>query len=194
MISILVQSNTINTESGKRKYIVVAGDKIEGATAHPTGGMVSFYIIDLRSDSIIASKAMIEMGSFGSPPDKWEIIKIGSDDYWGWMSSDSENGQGIRLEYTVIFAPYGKKGIKKIAYYLSHNSNDGAAEEHSKSYYYIEAMTKIDNTQINSRVFPLEIVIKGKKNGRKFPKKVFNIPFNTKKWEYSLPRNWNDYF
>ncbi|MDM8563552.1 hypothetical protein QUF54_09380, partial [Candidatus Marithioploca araucensis] len=74
-------------------------------------------------------------------------------------------------ELTTIVVDYGDSGLV-----------EGSTE--------IAAEIKVDNLQVGKRVFPLKVKVTGKINGKKLKVKTWELPFNTRKWQYVEPKDW----
>jgi hypothetical protein len=185
----ITKSNIINTKSGKRNYLVLTSDVInksgEEISSHAASGKAGLFIIDLRGAKLLAAKPEIFLGSFGMVPKEWNLIKLAPSDYWGWQTSFSYVGMGLYFNYYIIFAPYGKMGIKELTTIVADYDDSGAGGSTE-----ISAKIKVDNLQVNKRVFPLKVKITGKINGKKLRVRTWVLPFNTRKWQYVKPKRW----
>ncbi len=185
----ITKSKIINTKSGKRNYLVLTSDVInqsgEEGGSHAESGKVGLFIIKLKGTKLLAANPEIFLGSWGRAPTEWNLIKLAPSDYWGWQTSFGYVGQGLYFEYYILFAPYGKRGIKELTTIQTHFDDsgvDGSTE--------ITAKIKVDNSKVHERVFPLKVKITGKINGKKLRVRTWVLPFNTKKWQYVQPKRW----
>jgi hypothetical protein len=185
----ITKSNIINTEFGNRNYLLLSSNLLDKSGTkldyHPAAGKVGLFIINLRNTKLLYAKPEISLGSFGTPPQEWNLIKLGPSDYWGWQTYDGYESQGMISTKYLIFAPYGKRGIKQVANIPAYYSDDGTF-----SYSKVEAKIKVDTSQVWKRVFPLKARLTGNINGKKLRAKTWILPFNTRKWEYIPPKNW----
>lgn len=185
----ITESNVINTESGKRLYLVLTGSLLdnlgEDAGSHVDTGNVGLFVIELKNSKILAAESSILVGTSGFSPEEWQLIKLAPSDYWGWMTSYSDCHQGHCGSRSLIFAPYGKTGITNLAVLVRSYEDAGAGGSTE-----ITANISVDNLQVKRRIFPLKVSIEGIINGKKIKEKSWVLPFNIKKWEYIEPTEW----
>jgi len=182
----ITKSDIIHTKSGKRNYLLLTSDVLDNEPGHTDRCLVGLFIIRLKGTKLLAAEPEIPLGcNWGIVPKKWNLIKLAPSDYWGWQTNFAQSTQGCYQEYTIIFAPYSKMGIKELTNILVNYDNGGAGGSTE-----IVAKIKVDNSQINKRVFPLKVKVTGKVNGKKLKVKTWELPFDTRKWQYIEPKNW----
>lgn len=190
----------IKADTGQRLYLLMAGDAVdeqgEVNGGHVTSGLIAAFIIEEQNGKteIIASESDIQMGSYGSAPTQWQLIKLGAGDYWGWKNTHSYGNQGIFGGRYALLAPYGKK-IRDIANLPSDYTNGGACREDDEKKCAqisteIESKLSVDDSDPNAKVYPLKITVTGRVKGKELPAKTWTLPFDTKKWFYIEPADW----
>ncbi len=184
----ITKSNIIHTKSGKRNYLLLTGIAIDSNSGEEhfsfaVNGNVSLFIIE--GTKILAVEPKIPSGAWGQPLKEWNLIKLAPSDYWGWQNESLLCHHGYCRNFYVLFAPYGKIGIKKLVTIITPLDYTGVGIPTE-----VTAKIKIDNSQVGKRVFPLKVKIKGKVNGKKLKVKTWELPFDTKKWQYIEPKNW----
>lgn len=160
-----------------RTYVLLSGtmtnDRGESGS-HVDLGMVGALVIGKGQNGveIIAGDPLIPIGAFGTAPTKWDFIKLGPSDYWGWQNTWGDAHQGIGGTRYSILAPYGKR-VRELANFAQSYSDEGNCDEESgckvTSY---DSTLKIDTTQIGEKVFPLMITVTGKKEGNPIKEKT----------------------
>jgi hypothetical protein len=187
--------DTLTTEEGVRTYVLLSGELTNAggaAGSHVDAGLVGALVIGEGENGveIIAGDPGISIAAFGRGPTKWEFVKLGPSNYWGWKNTWGDAHQGIGGSRHSILAPYGKK-IQELAGFVESYSDEGYCDEASgckvTSY---DSTLKIDSTQIGEKVFPLVITVTGKEKGKPIPEKTWTLPFDVKKWEYVEPKDW----
>lgn len=170
----------INVGTQKRIYALLSGGAIndEGAeeSTHALSGMVGAFVIeDLEGQlSILASSPQILMGTWGSAPGEWELLKIGNDNYYGWKSTTGNCHQGYCGSYYVLLAPYGKR-VKDIAGVVSSYSDDGNCSDELCKSTLLEAKLEFDTTNTTVKVFPLVATVSGSDAGKSIGQKKWTI-------------------
>ena len=154
--------------------------------SHADAGKVGLFIIKLKGTKLLAAEPEIPLGSWGRVPEKWNLIKLAPSDYWGWQTNYVYSNHGHYHNLYTIFAPYGKNSIKELTTILVDYNNGGVVEGYTE----IAAEIKVDNLQVDKRVFPLKVKVTGKINGKKLKVKTWELPFYTRKWRYTEPKNW----
>ena len=187
------RTDKIASDTGPRLYVLMAGEAVddqgEPNGGHATSGLVGAFIVEERhgQPEIIASNPNIQMGSFGSAPTGWKLIKLGPSDYWGWQNTDGFTNHGYTNIYCSILAPYGKK-IRELAGFPEGFSDEGACI--TKRCTSIDSKIEVDSTRNNEKVFPLRVTVTGKDKGRKLVPKTWTLLFDTTKWSYVEPKTW----
>jgi hypothetical protein len=190
----ITKSNIIHTKSGKRNYLVLTSNALDEsgkeAGIHTFGGAVGLFIIKLKNTKLLAAEPNISLGMWGWAPEKWNLIKLGSSDYWGWQTIFHQNYSGYGATRSFIFAPYGK-GIKELTNIVLDYGDGGVMYSNGvEGSTEIVTKIKVDKSQVSKRVFPLKVKVTGKLNGKKLKVKTWTLPFNTRKWQYIKPKHW----
>ncbi len=188
----IIKSEIIKTKFGKRRYLVLDGrmlDKNNDAfISHLTFGMSALFIVEDKSSKLIAANPTILLGAYSTPPRDWKLVKLAPTDYWGWKTHIWDAHNGYYGAVDLIFAPYGKQGIKDIFSLTTFYSNEGVVVNKQSL---IDIKTKLSIiTDKNKRVYSLKLKVTGVKENKKLKTKYWIIPFNTKYWMYLTPKNW----
>ncbi len=197
----LDHSAKINTATGQRLYVLVAGDWIdeqgENTAGHANSGLVGAFVVEEQQGKpvILHGNAQIAIGSSGIAPTDWIFVKLGYEDYWGWHNITGWTGQGYTFGYYAILAPYGKSIRNLIPSGFIQNYDDaGACSEDEKicatKTTEIESALAFDSSQSHAKVFPLQLTVTGTEKGKILKTKVWTIPFDSKTWSYPMPANW----
>jgi len=189
---LITQSKVIETQSGKRRYLVLTGtmldEKNNDFISHVSLGMAALFIVNNADSKLIAASPKLLLGSYSTPPADWKLVKLAPNDYWGWQTFIGDAHGGYSGGSYLIYAPYGKRGIKNIAGIPAYYSNKEAGNMAQK-------VTDIDSeisiiVDKTKQVYSLKAILSGIKDGKKPKNKSWVIPFNIKKWRYQEPENW----
>jgi hypothetical protein len=189
------RTDQLTTETGKRTYVLLAGSMTndKGETgSHVDVGLVGALVLGEGKDGaeIIAGDPAIPVGSFGSAPTKWEFIKLGPSDYWGWKNTWGDAHQGVTGSRYILLAPYGKR-IRDLAGFVGSYSDEGNCDETNGCLATsFDSTLKVDSTQIGEKIFPLLVTVSGKEKGKAIEEKTWTLPFDMKAWSYVKPKDW----
>lgn len=190
------RTDNLKTDTGTRIYVLLSGEKMDmqgdSASSHVDPGMVGALIIGEGQDGkpeIIAGDPRIFIGAFAQGPTKWELVKLGPTDYWGWKNTWGDAHQGISGTRVSILAPYGKR-IRDLAGFVDSFSDAGYDDDKNRPVTDLESEFEIDSTQINAKVFPLIMRVSGELDGKPFKTTTWEFPFDTKAWSYTEPADW----
>lgn len=187
--------DNLTTDKEKRIYVMLAASKYDEngeSGAHVDSGRVGAFVLKPVGNklTVLAGDNNIDAGAFGQAPTKWKWVKLGPDNYWGWLNSWSDAHQGIAGSQYMILAPYGK-GIKDLSNITESFTDEGNCDPDAKckatTY---ESTLKIDTTQIQEKVFPIILTASGKIKGKPIKSKSWTVPFNTTTWSYDEPKDW----
>lgn len=188
----ITHSKVIETQSGKRRYLVLTStmldEKKDEFISHVTSGMAVLFIVSNSDSKLIAKSPTLLLGAYSTPPTSWKLIKLAPSDYWGWRTQVSDAHGGYFGGTHLIYAPYGKQGIKEIAGISAFYSNEGTGATGKK-------LTELDNklsiiVDPSKRIYSLKAKLTGVKKGVKIKEKYWILSFDVKKWRYSEPDNW----
>ena len=187
----------VQTKTGFRFYVLATGDAVDDAGNpngdHLTFGAIGAFVVEDRADAIvfIASDPLIPVGSMGSAPNKWALLQLGPDDYWGWKNTWGDCHQGYCGSRYAVLAPYGKR-IRDLAGFIASYDDAGTCsdEQCEAKTSSLESTLRINTSQTAVRVFPLEITVSGKDGGKELPLKTWSMPFDPKTWRYVEPADW----
>jgi len=191
------RQDRLNTAKSARLYLLLTGqcynNKGELDDSHASSGIVGAFVLGLGENniSIIAGHPRMPMGSWGTPPEDWSLIKLGPNDYWGWKAEGGYSGQGVSWSWYSFLVPYGKS-IRELTAPLSFDDSGNCSEENECRLTTIDGKLEIDSTQIDVAVFPLHLTLKGKVKGKKLAPKTWVLPFDTKSWSYKKPKGLPD--
>ena len=183
----------------KRYYIMTRGIAIDenenDSQIHSLPGIVGSFVMEERNNKleILASDSKFYLGSYGTGPEKWTLVKLGPDNYWGWQNISGDCHQGYCGNRFHLLAPF-KKEIRDLAGFISNYDSSGTCSdsepECSDKISLINTDIKIDSSKTSEKIFPLQILVSGKENGQIIEPYLLNLNFDRKKWTYPLP---NDY-
>jgi hypothetical protein len=182
----------ISSNSGKRLYILAAGDVVDPNTAgHPSPGLIGAFVLEDhngRTETIAAGSDLAIAGNFGMAPKKWKFVQLGPSDYWGWENTDDYANQGYSGSYYVILAPFGKSVRDLAGHGLRAAQDDsGACPEDSKTCNDISWTSTLEpDSSSGDSVYPLVLTVSGTRQGKDI-RKTFHIPFERKTWSYRQP-------
>lgn len=198
----------LTLKDGERMYLLASGEIVDDAGepngAHMNVGMVGAFITETRNgkSTVLASNPYIYVGSSGSGPRDWALMKLGTADYWGWQNTSGDCHQGYCGSYYSILAPYGKS-IRDIASVVSQFDDSGACygtttdensnevevncDEVSSS---LQTTLKVDSTNSYAKVYPLLITLTGKEKGKKIAPKTWVFNFDDNNWNYQVPKDY----
>lgn len=189
----------LHLSSGDRLYVLVAGEMVDENGvwngSHANAGLVGAFVAEKISGKtkIIAANANIPSGTFGQAPNGWKLVQLGANDYWGWLNSWGDCHQGDCGSFYSIFVPYGKS-IKDTGLVTQSVDNTGACADDedvcSKTTVKLESTLKIDTSNQDARVYPLQITVTGLNQGIKIKPTIWTLTFNTKKWAYQEPKDY----
>jgi len=188
----VTQSKVIDTQFGRRRYLVLTGTLLdennEDFISHLTSGMAALFIVNDADSKLIAASSNLLLGSYSTPPAEWKLIKLAPSDYWGWQTWVGDTHQGYSGGSYLIYAPYGKQGIKDIATISAFYSNKETGVTGNK-------LTELDTkfsivVDKSKRVYSLKARLSGIKEGKKIKERSWVLPFDTKSWRYVIPDNW----
>jgi hypothetical protein len=183
----------IASDTGKRVYVLAAGDNIVPGSSGFGGGLVGAFVLedhDGRTE-VIASAGQIAAGiSMGVAPKKWSFVKLGPSDYWGWENTEDYSQMGLTESDYAILAPFGK-GIRDLAKQkLRAGRDDSGASCPNGGKTCAETVwnSKLDfDSGGTDAVFPLLIKVSGKYRGKDLRTQTFRISFDRKTWSYPPP-------
>lgn len=95
------RTDKLNTDTGMRTYVLLSGtmtnDRGESGS-HVDLGMVGALVIGKGQNEveIITGDPLMPIGAFDTVPTKWDFIKLGPSDYWGW-----QNTWGMHIKESV---------------------------------------------------------------------------------------------
>jgi hypothetical protein len=187
----------IQTKAGFRFYVLAAGDAIDEA-GHPNGNHLSFgavgaFVVEDRKDAtvFIASDPQIPVGSMGNAPNKWALMQLGPDDYWGWKNTWGDCHQGYCGSRYAVLAPYGKH-IRDLAGFVASYEDTGACgdEECQSTRSSLDSTLRVNTSDHTVKVFPIEVIVTGTDGGKELASKTWIMPFDPKKWRYVEPADW----
>jgi hypothetical protein len=177
----------INNKTGKMLYLLATGDD-KDAICRVCYGCVGAFIVKEQygTDVIVAQNKMIEDGVWGEASTGWKLVKLGSNDYWGWIN-DSGDGMilGTATSWYKILAPYGER-IKSLGQITSSFENMLSINPTTS----LDSKFKIDDSNKNVKIYPLLITVSGINNGKKIKPIQYKINFDLKKWQYIVPSNY----
>ncbi|MFZ1365130.1 MAG: hypothetical protein WAS90_09590 [Brachymonas denitrificans] len=187
----------LTVEGVQRTYVLLHGIKVnerDGSDgAHVDVGMAGAFVAVQSSagTEILAGNAMVAVGSSGQAPKNWKFVKLGPDNYWGWLNQWGDCHQGYCGSRASILAPYGKS-IRDLAGFAVEYSNQGACNDKAceKSADNWSSVLEIDSAQVDQRVFPLQLTLSGKRDGKPVIPRTWSFGFNPKSWRYVEPKGW----
>ncbi len=186
----LFRMDKITLDAVDRYYVLALGEAIdekgEPEGTHARSGMVGAFVVEVRNGQpdVVSGNATILSGESGKPPERWNFVKLGSADYWGWQSKSNHcNMGGCGADY-VILAPYGKS-IRNVANGLFAFKETLANGEAVQS---LDFKLHIDSSQGRGKVFPLLLTVTGKVKGQEIAPQTLKVPFDEKLWAYVPPK------
>lgn len=190
------RQDRLETATGSRLYLLLTGSCYDSEgrpeDMHASPGMVGALVVGLEQNEvrILAGDPRLPMGSWGTAPTDWQLVKLGPEDYWGWLNTLGWSGQGITESVYTILAPYGQ-GIRDLGP-IKAGFDDGGmcAEDDPCPTTSLETRLDIDSLQIGAKVFPLKITVTGQVKGRAFEQRTWSVPFDAKSWSYLEPTDW----
>ncbi|WP_295400917.1 hypothetical protein [uncultured Thiocystis sp.] len=190
------RQDRIETASGQRLYVLLAGGCFDSEgkpeDTHVSTGMIGALAIGIGPNeiSILAGDPRMPMGSWGTAPTDWTLVKLEPADYWGWLNTLGYTGQGRTESVYMILAPYGKR-IRDLGGIKAGFDDAGACveEDHCPSTA-LETKLDIDSLQLDAKVFPLLITLTGQIEGRPIAPKTWTLPFDPDSWTYVEPDDW----
>jgi hypothetical protein len=187
----------ISTSNGERLYVIAVGEAVdeqgEPNGAHVTSGAVGAFVVQIHSgkSELVAGEATIQVGAMGVAPAKWNFVKLGPDDYWGWLNTWGDCHQGSCGQRYSILAPRGKK-VVDLAGFVSEADDTGSCgdvecEKQSSS---LTTSLKISDKANGAKVYSLFVTVRGKDHGKPLKEKTWMLPFDRKSWHYVEPKDW----
>ena len=190
------RTDRLQSDTGPRIYVLLTGQILDqsGETAgtHVESGLVGALVLSEAESGleIIASEPRIPMGSFGSSPTEWKLVKLGPSDYWGWLNSTWDAHGGFSGSRYSLLAPYGRH-IQELAGFVGSYSDEGTCtNEHACRATTLDSKLEIDSSQASEKVFPLKITVTGKIDGKVIAPSTWTLPFDSKTWSFIEPGNW----
>lgn len=182
---------TLKADTGQRLYLVLSG-KVATAEhddfgSHADIGQVGFFIFE--NQKLIASESEAALGSWGSAPTDWKLVKLAPSDYYGWQGSWGDCHFGQCGSFSVMYAPFGKE-IKDLLGWITDFSNSGNCEDNLCPVTDLISEVLVDNRSATAKVYPLRISLSGTKDNKPFPKRSWFVPFDTQSWSYPEPDQW----
>ena len=180
--------------TGRRLYILAAGDA-DGTPAAATTGLIGAFVLeDHAGQTEVIASGRLNAGDSGVTRGevlrKWKLVQLGPSDYWGWQNSetDSETGGAIEGRYLVL-APFGKD-IRDLAKGLRQSYDDGGGctedQKHPRCTAWVSKLG-FDTGSADS-VYPLTIEVSGTFKGQS-KAQTYQGPFDRKTWSYLKPRD-----
>jgi hypothetical protein len=184
--------DAISSNTGKRLYILAAGDLADPSTGgHVSSGLIGAFVLEDHNGhtDTIAANDKILAGSFGASPKKWQFVRLGPSDYWGWQNSNGYTAQGLTVSTFMLLAPFGK-GVRDLAKNLPAGRDDSGMDcpEGSKDCGGTAwtAQLSVDSSGSDS-VYPLQLTVSGTSHGKDLKQKIYKVPFERKTWSFQKP-------
>lgn len=186
----------VSVKGVNRFYAMLSGTAVDAKGeengSHASSGLVAAFVMEENANqlSLIASNSKISMGTSGAGPTKWKLLKIGSDDYYGWKNQSGSAHGGYSGTYFHLLAPYGAK-IKNVAGFISSFSDEdaGCPEDPCKTTT-LESSIELDTSKTTGKFFPLKVTVKGKVEGVATPNTTYSFSFDESKWNYVVPSDY----
>jgi len=188
-----ISSKKIGTPYGERLYVFAAGNVAsEKDGSHAATGLAGAFVLEEKDGKVglVAGTRAMQYGSFGSAPDTVKLVQLGPDHYYGWIYESGYTGQGYTSSYNHVLAPRGK-GVARLAAIPAHMDNEGAKpcddKETRKECEVLDFELRIDASAAGAKVYPLGVTRSGIQAGDKIKPQAWHVPFDEKKWSYSVP-------
>lgn len=184
--------DALTADSGKRLYVLAAGQAITGAepVGQWTPGLVGAFVLEDHGGhtEVIAAGDRIPSGlTGGSAPSQWKPVRLGPSDYWGWQNTEGYELQGDSHSRYVLLAPFGH-GIRNLALQGIPQSRDDSGacpDDHCASTQW-QAQLKVDESGGDS-VYPLLLTVSGTDQGKDLQSRTLKLAFDRKRWSYTRP-------
>lgn len=172
----------IETKNGKAIYFYAANrsdinDDPRYGYSHAESGLMGAFklsIDSLGSWKYSATSKAMDFGSAGyCGCDKAEFVKLGNDDYYGWVFASGGVWQGMVVSNHEIIAP-------KDSVFKNLSSIPEIREEEQDTRYQIKIIDSITDS-----IFPISV----KKIKAGVATEERTISFDQEKWMYSLPKD-----
>ncbi len=184
----ILKSEVGETQSGKKRYVLVAGDNIN-ATSHPSSGLVGIFVLSPSKDGgfdIEAVNAKIPLGLFGKSPKDWTFHQF-SPNSWGYLTAIGYSGGGYTFSNFFILTNQGKSIQKSsIPYYKDNAGTCGEGLGQCES---IDGKIKIDRSTVIKGFYPLVLTLNGLYKGKTYEKRKYRITHDGQKG-YQTPANY----
>jgi hypothetical protein len=188
-----ISSKKIGTPYGERLYVFAAGNVAnEKDGSHAATGLAGAFVLEEKDGKagLAAGTKAMQYGSFGAAPDTVKLVQLGPDHYYGWIYESGYTGQGYTSSYNHVLAPRGT-GVASLAAIPAHMDNEGAKpcddKETRKECEVLDFELKIDASSAGAKVHPLLVTRSGVQAGSKTRPQTWRVPFDEKKWSYSVP-------
>ena len=187
-------SKTVNTTSGKQRFILVAGDRFDFTQNIPNGshvdsGTVAMFVLQQINNKwqVIAADTEIDVGAYGRAPTDWAFHQFGPDTY-GFLNEHGDAHQGYAGSDYAILVPDGKKIAK---HWVGASANDENADLDEAKVTVLESKLEIDSSvSVKTGLYPLLITVNGKEGKKRYNNSVYKIPYDQTKKIYTPPKNY----
>ncbi|MBK3392623.1 hypothetical protein IQ457_01490 [Psychrobacter sp. M9-54-1] len=191
----------VETNKGKRLYVLVAGDikfgeheegLIDSNDALFYQGLVGMFVLKPNGNNwkIESASPIMSAGAQGMGLRGWKLMRL-APDTWGFINEDGYEYLGYVETSLVILTPNGQNIIKSSI----NNSNfsaytDLCSDEVKRVCDDIKAkLQRIDTSKVVDGFYPLSFMINGRKNNKTY--KNANYTFFYKKGQgYQIPDNY----
>lgn len=195
----IVSQKKITTQDGKTQIHVLLASNAFVNGVEESGsilqGAVAAFIFDEKSNNTvtpIAQNKMIEVGSYGKPPQNWQLVKLNNSDAWGWRSTTHYMQMGIVTDTCDIIAQH-KNAMKNICKVDESYSNEASCTRTDpKECNAISSSVTASLMLVPSKTdsfYPLQANVSGSIKGKPINKQ-YEIPFAPRSWSYKVPNDW----
>ena len=193
----VARMDRVKADTGERLYLLATGQAIdEGGEPDSSGflsGIAGAFVFELKDSGteLVASNLAQYIGSRGSAPDQWKLVKLARSDYYGWQATWGDCHQGYCGSRLAILAPFGKN-IKDIADFTVDYSNDGAcgSQDCLDGKSTIETTVAFETASTDSDIYALLLTFNGMLNGENQDGTEYRLEFDRKEWRYVVPGDW----
>lgn len=180
----------IDTQEGKRLYVLVTGDVIimrdgkpipQLGSGHVDNGLTGVFVLKPYDNNwlIESSNAFISAGVFGKGLRDWKLIEV-APDKWGFVNrySDSHGVQSgtaylilVPQDNTVVKSRIEASYEQRNAIYGSLSCGDDSVEYCDK----IESTIKVDRGEVVDGFYPIELLLNGELHGKTYKNESYKM-------------------
>jgi hypothetical protein len=132
----------------------------------------------------IAAERMFPIDDWGTAPDTWEFVRIGSGTFsYGWKSRSYSGSQGISGELLHIIALRGD-AISDLASFPASSDDSGHCSDDSCPSTTLDSTITFDSSDSSSEIYPLLVTVTGEVQGKKISPQRYTIRYHENEKRY----------